>query len=280
MYLLYLAAQRVIPATLSITADTGSENDRVCSTGERITARQFFDNYVQPYARQAKIEAVFVRALDADKRPLPALVDTLKGVQIGDSISVPLFTNDRTQGRLRQSCTDKWKVRAIHQEARRRGIKTLYSAIGFHAGEAHRIKGEYLETISGFDYYQPMTKRGSQLRKVKWLRHYYPLIDLRLNRSQIRAALDRLKIPYLLTTECDHCPHQDYDRWSMHTPEVINELAALESTWGGKLFLTDQRIPLKDALVAMAARDQIRRRQGELFTEPEFGCDDGAYCGI
>lgn len=31
MYLFYLACHRRIPATLSITGDTGGENDRVCS---------------------------------------------------------------------------------------------------------------------------------------------------------------------------------------------------------------------------------------------------------
>lgn len=280
MYLLYLAAQGIIPATLSITADTGSENDRVCSTGERMTAPEFFERYVRPYADNHGIEAVMVRSLDKSGQPLPPLVDILREARPGDSISVPLFTNDRTAGRLLQSCTDKWKIRAIHQEARRRGIKLLYSAIGFHAGEAHRLKGNFTEESAGFNYYQPLIKRKKKLTPVKWLRHYYPLIDLKLNREQIRQELDRIGLPYLVTTECDMCPHQDYARWKMHTPEVINEIAEIERQWDGKLFFTDHRIPLKEALQEMAELDEIRQLQGSLFDLPDFGCESGAYCGI
>lgn len=286
MYLLHLAAQRIIPATLSITADTGSENDRVCSTGERMTAPEFFQRYVQPYGERYGIETVMVRSVDKDKKPLPPLIDVLRQSQGDDfqsltkGISVPLFTNDRSAGRLKQSCTDKWKVRAIHQEARRRGVKLLHSAIGFHAGEAHRLKGNFTEESGGFSYYQPLVKRKKQLTPIKWLRHYYPLIDLKLNREQIRQELERVNLPYLVTTECDMCPHQDYARWKMHTPEVINEIAKIEAKWDGKLFFTDRRIPLKEALREMAALDEIRQLQGSLFDLPDFGCESGAYCGI
>jgi hypothetical protein len=63
----------------------------------------------------------------------------------------------------------------------------------------------------------------------------------------------------------------------MHTPEVIDELAAMESRWHGKLFLTDQRIPLKQALEVMRLKQIQKEAQGEL---PAFGCENGAYCGI
>lgn len=286
MYLLYLAAQQIIPATLSITADTGSENDRVCSTGERITAPEFFERYVKPYGEQHGIETVMVRSVDKDKNQMPPLIDILRKAKSSDfkeltrGIAVPLFTNDRSAGRLKQNCTDKWKVRAIHQEARRRGITELHSAIGFHAGEAHRLKGDFIGEINGFGYYQPLTKRGARLTRIKWLRHYYPLIDLRLNREQIRRELDRTGLPYLVTTECDMCPHQDYARWKMHAPEVIDEIAEIERQWGGRLFFTDRRIPLKDALAEMAEIEEVRKLQGSLFDLPDFGCESGAYCGI
>ena len=284
MKLLQLAAEGRIPATVSITADTGSETDRVCSTGERLSAPEFFRRYVRPYAESHGIEAVMVRAVDVNKQPLPPLIDVLRNSS-GDTfkemiraISVPLFTNDKSAGRLMQSCTDKWKIRAIHQEARQRGIELLRSAIGFHSGEVHRLKAGWQETDGEFEVYKPLTKRDGRLTTVKWLEHYYPLIDLRLNRQQIREDLDRAKLPYLVTTECDHCPHQDYQRWAMHTPEVIDELAQIESKWQGKLFFTDRRIPLKSALAQMEREHELQSRQGSLFIN--FGCEEGAYCGI
>lgn len=280
MYLLYLAAHRMIPATLSITADTGSESDRETNTGERISAPDFFMRYVRPYAEKHGIEAVMVRAQDVSGQPLPPLIDVLRGRndELKKSVSVPLFTNDRTAGRLRQSCTDKWKVRAIHQEARRRGVTLLRSAIGFHAGESHRLKAEWLRADAGFDYYKPYQKRRGKLVTVKWLEHYYPLIDLQMNRQQIREELEREGVPYLVTTECDMCPHQDYQRWAAHRPEAIQEIARIESEWGGRLFFTDRRIPLLDALKEMRQEDEAKQRQGQLFAD--FGCESGAYCGI
>lgn len=285
MYLLYLAAQRLIPATLSITADTGSENDRVCSTGERMTAHEFFARHVKPYAAAHGIEAVFVRARNKHGQELPPLIDVLRQLrgesfkEISKGISVPLFTNDRSAGRLRQSCTDKWKVRAIHQEARRRGVKLLRSAIGFHRGESDRIKAAWQETDGEFEIFKPYVKRGGRLKTIKWLEHYYPLVDLRLNREQIRGELERIGLPYLITTECDHCPHQDYERWAAHRPEVIQKLVQIEKQWGGKLYFTDRRIPLDQALEQMRADHERRQQQGSLFAA-SFGCEGGAYCGI
>lgn len=280
MYLLYLAAKGVIPATLSITANTGSENDRTTSTGERISAPDFFARYVRPYAERHGIEAIMIRAQDKTGVPLPPLIDVLRGANddLRKSVSVPLFTNDRTAGRLRQSCTDKWKIRAIHQEARRRGITLLQSAIGFHAGESHRLKAEWLRSEAGFDYYKPYQKRKGKLVKVQWLEHYYPLIDMQMNRQQVREELEKEGIPYLTTTECDMCPHQDYSRWAAHRPEVIQEIAEIEAQWGGKLFLTDRRKPLLEALQEMKRETEEGERQGQLFVD--FGCEDGAYCGI
>lgn len=282
MFLLKLAAEREIPATVSITADTGSENDRVCSTGERMSAPSFFHRYVKPYAEAHGIEAVFVRSLDKDKMPLPSIIDILRrggsGPQFEDMIrgvSVPLFTNDKSRGRLRQSCTDKWKIRAVNQEAKRRGISLLRSAIGFHAGEAHRIKAKYLRQDGPWDVWKPQTNRDGKMRDIRWLEHYYPIVDMGLNREGVRKELEKAGLPYLVTTECDMCPHQDLARWNMHTPEVIQEAADLEAKWQGKLFFTALRIPLKEALSVM--RQKELGKQDEL---PGFGCENGAYCGI
>jgi hypothetical protein len=285
IFMLHLAALGELPSRVSITADTGSELDRVCSNGERMTAPAFFERFVKPYALDHGIEALLVRAQDENQQDLPAVITKLRSAGTGGNdfesiikgISVPLFTNDKSRGRLRQSCTDKWKIRAINQEAKRRGVTPLRIAIGYHAGECHRLKARFIKTEDGFSIYKPQVTRDGAVKDVQWLEHYYPLIDLGLDREAIRARLVKAGLPYLITTECDCCPHQDYARWIMHTPEVIDELAAMESRWHGKLFLTDQRIPLKQALEVMRLKQIQKEAQGEL---PAFGCENGAYCGI
>ena len=114
--------------------------------------------------------------------------------------------------------------------------------------------------------------RDGVRKPIVWLEHYYPCIDLKLNREAIRKELEKVGLPYLVTTECDWCPHQDYARWAMHTPEVIDEAAKVEAAWGGKLFFTAQRIPLKEALA------QMKIAKGG--APADFGCDSGGLCGI
>lgn len=292
MLLLHLAATKQIPATLSLTSDTGSELDRVCSDGTRMTSRQFFDLHVSPYAETHGIEAVFVRSRYENNEELPPIDDVLRNSssigkaggsfdQMVKGLHVPLFTNDRSKGRLLQSCTDKWKIRAIHQEARRRGVTLLRSAIGFHFGEVDRVKSTFLRNEAGWDIWKPSIRRKNRKtgvvvsKEVRWLEHYHPLIDLKLNREDIRAKLKEIGLPYLVTTECDRCPHQDYKRWMMHTPESLDETAAIEAGWGGKLFFTSKRIPLKQALEQMRVEQMARQAQPSLFP-----CESAAYCGV
>lgn len=288
MFLLHLAAEREIPATLSITADTQGEYDRVCSTGQRMTAEAFFEKHVRPYAEKHGIEAIMVRSQNRYGVELPGLLDILhNSAALGacqddfdhmvKGLLMPFFTNDRSRGRLRQTCTDKMKIRAVNQEAKRRGIKTLRNAIGFHAGECHRIKARYLKDDNGFSVYKPQVNRQGTMIDVKWLEHYYPCIDLGVDREKIRTILHKVGLPYLVTTECDFCPHQDWQRWRMHDPLVLESLAKLESCFHGKIFFTPERVPLKEALKIMEERSLDRSKQGEL---PGFGCENGAYCGI
>ena len=275
-----LAAEGKIPATVSATANTKSENDRVCSNGKRMTSIQFFHDYVEPLGQKYGIKTHLIESVDENKIPLISVLDVLRNASKRGSdnfedmvsgISVPLFTNDRTKGRLRQNCTDKWKIRALHQEARRQGVTSLRSAIGFHSGESHRIKARFLFDEGGFGIWKPQVKRDGVMVGIKWLEHYYPCVDLALDREAIQKRLKQAGIPFLVTTECDCCPHQDYSRWMMHTPAVIQEMADIEKGFNGKLFFTDKRIPLLLALEQM-------RIEGK--KESTFGCENGAYCGI
>lgn len=284
--LLWMACNGQIPASLSIAADTGSEKHRMCSDGTRMTAREFFDEHVKPYGEKHGVECVFVRALDEHKKPMPDIDEVLrlssKKSTFGEMVSgvaVPLFTNDKTRGRLMQSCTDKWKKRAIHQEGRRRGAKLMRNAIGFHSGEAGRIKSRYIGQDGGFSIYKPQAQRDDgELHDIAWLEHYHPLVDRGLNRSAIKEYLDSFGVKYLVTTECDKCPHQDFQRWSALPKEAIEEAAEIEAGWGGKLFFTPLRIPLKKAIETMGQIDRMKKAQMDIF--PEFGCKGDGLCGI
>jgi hypothetical protein len=274
MFLCVLAAEGIVPARISITADTGAENDRLCSNGRRMSAKQYYGEVVEPYCHENGIDSYFVRA-EGKKGPLPPLGDYLLRAARANkltSLKVPVFGSNG--GRLKQSCTDRWKITAIKQQLRRVGATTARTAQGIHIGEAsRRVRGRYIGPVGGFETYATTVKRSGVERVVKWLTHYYPLVDRRIRREQTREELSKRGIIYLESSECDFCPHQDWARWSRHTPESIALSAELEQAFAGEYFLTDRRIPLERALV------QLENNATDLNLDLDFGCGN-SFCGV
>jgi len=271
MKLLDMAGRREIPATVSITADTGWEQDCDLNTGEKITARDFFYNFLEPFAKERGIKAYFVRSVDKYKNPLPSIPEYLAAREKANS--VPMYGS--RGGQMLQSCTSKWKLAAMKQQLRRLGATTARSAQGIHWDEAaRRVKGTFIGLENGHSIYRDETKnkRSGKITTVKWLTHYYPLVDLRMGRQAIKVELEKLKIPYLVSSECDGCPHQDYWRWSRHTEESIAETAALEANYKGEFFFTDRIIPLREAILKMKTDAEMKR---SLFDTDIDNCDSG-----
>lgn len=263
LYLIVMAGMELFPCDVVIVADTGWENDCLWSTGKRTTAKFFFDEVTKPLAEKMGMGAVFVRALDGNGNSLPPIpVDQRLNGKV--EIDIPLFGSNG--GKLKQSCTSKWKISAVRQELRRRGATTATTALGIHSGESHRLKDN----------------------DVAWQLRSWPLLDVaetpngglrdmgigrRLSRESVIAEMDRLSIPYLVTTECDGCPHKDWARWQRTSQETINSLVVFESQFDGEYFLTKYRKPLDQALIDMELDDS--KKGGGLFDI----CDEG-YCFV
>lgn len=284
MVLFMMACRREIPATVSITACTGWERDRLWSNGRRSTLREYFDEVVSPIAKEWSFQALFVRSVDKDKKPLMDLVDHLRWCAKSgkfNNIKIPMFGSKG--GRLSQPCTGKWKVRAINQTLRTLGAKTACTAQGIHIGEAsRRVKGTYLRNEGDWSIYQTTERRSAIVNgkktkveyPIKWLTHYYPLVDLGHNREICNLKIRGEGIPYLISSECDGCPHKDLPRWERTSPEVLTELAQLESQFNGEFFFTPERVPLLQAIEIMREKEKNKPSQ-----EPDFGCQN-AICGV
>lgn len=275
MYMLVMAAEGRIPARLSITAATGWEKDCVWSTGERTTSEEYFERIVLPYASQHGIEAVLVEAVDKGGIPVAPLGEwTRQYIETGkfNHIKIPLFGSNG--GRLRQPCTSRKKITAIRQELRRRGATSARMAHGLHRGEIRRMKGIHGRVEGGF---YTLTAMDAQ-----WMSHYYPIIEAGLFRSDVQNQLVQRGIPYLLSTECDGCPHKDWPRWERTSAAVIDDIADMEEKLNGQFFFTDKRIPIREALPLMKAEWEAKHQSGNssFFDDPDFGCDEGGLCGI
>jgi hypothetical protein len=283
MYMLWLAGQRKIPATLSITADTGAEQDRVWSNGRRTSAAEFYQEVVVPMASEWGIATAFVRACDKSGTPMPSLWEhTEQMIEAGklNHIKMPLFGSEG--GRLVQMCTSRWKIAAIRQELRRRGATTARNAQGLHALEIGRMRGANYRKEGGFCTWNDVEgeRNGKPTRIVKWSSHYYPLIDFGLDRNDIQHELMRLGIPYLVTSECDFCPHQDAPRWLRTDQEMLVRIDALERRMQGQFFFTKQGAQTGRHVLQVV---EAFRYQPELMEEdvPTFGCSSvDAVCGM
>lgn len=269
LFLIVMAGEGLYPADVVIVADTGWENDMLWSTGDRTNAQLFFLNVTRPLANRYGIDAYFVRSKQdngSDYLPIPESVlskQAVAGTEEHKSeyygLDIPLFGSNG--GRLRQSCTSKWKIQAIRQQLRRLGATTATSAMGLHRDEIHRVK---------------------PAKENDWQQLIWPMLDLGTNgnlgigrtwsRIDVESELNRRNIPYLVTTECDGCPHKDWARWNRTSQQTIEELAAFEATFDGQFFLTPYRKPLKEAIALM---ENDNTKQLDLFDS----CDSG-YCFV
>jgi hypothetical protein len=242
MMCLVLAAEGKIPATVTITADTGSEVDCLWSTGEKTTAQEFFSLVIEPYAIEHGIRPFFPRAKDENGEDLPPLFEKMKAAK--HPCGVPMFGS--RGGQVKQNCTGKYKVRPIRQVLRQLGATTALTALGLTLREVGRMRHS----------------------DVQWHQHYYPLIEMRMYRAQVQDELSDRGIPYLVSSQCDMCPHKDRVRWERTAHHIIDQVAEVESLMPG-LYFTDQRIPLHQALTNFPTQES-------LF---DF-CDRGGYCFV
>lgn len=292
------AIRRKIRATVSITADTGWELDKLWNTGRRSTAREYFDEIIVPLCKGSCVTPYFVRAQDENGGDLRPLNEWVKRAAGGGPVSgVPMYGS--RGGQDMQTCTDKMKIRACRQMARRLGAKTNHNFQGLHFNEAaRRVKGIYLREENGLSVYQttllvnkkdaagnkvidPVTKKPVKIHKIiKWQTHGYPFVDAHMSRSDIYAELTKEGIPFIISTECDGCPHLDLDRWERRTPQTIDELASLEATFKGEKFFTDLRIPLKEAIAVMQKKRAAEIAAGTYKPkDTDFGCSNDR-CGM
>lgn len=234
-----------------------------------------------PYAAAHNIRAYFARANTGAGTPMQTLWDQVE--QAADngkltSIKIPLFgSND---GRLNQPCTSRWKTAAIRQTARGLGATALRAALGIHTSEAaRRMKGANPRRVDGWLTMNDIDGKISsgpnkgKPRIVQWCTRYHPLVEFRLYRDDIQRELAAAGMPYLITSECDFCPHQDAARWLRHTPERLAEIAALETKFNGEYFFTDRRIPLMQAIELMD------KNTNQDSLDLDFGCNN-AICGV
>lgn len=293
MAMLILAARGEIQGVNYVfTADTGAENYCRWASGRLSDAKTFFADVISPYSEKAGIPAFFVRSRDKSGIPLPDLMQVVASSAasfvkggVARGLHIPMYGSKG--GRYVQSCTDKYKIRAMKQQARRLGATTATAALGIHKAEAYRrVKGPIVgKTSDGmFDLYQ--TLNGKKL--LKWHTHFYPLVDLGMNRADCETLCREEGLDYIKHSECDFCPHKDLDknRWKDAPTLVLVQIEAIERNFGGELFFTSTRKPFLETITELLRREETNLEDMEdveqtgLSQDGGGDCPSGGYCFV
>ncbi len=176
-----------------------------------------------------------------------ATVDLYSGAD-KNTLVVPAFTDiEGEQGKLPKYCSQEWKTRVVQRFCRQRGIKDADQWIGFTTDEMERM-------------------RVYQAGKA-W-QHVYPLIDMRLRRSDCIALVEQMGWPTPTGSSCWMCPFRSDHEW-----EQLRDLSPDDFD---RAVQFDREIREKDPHLyihrSLQPLDQVRFDQPDMFAKP---CNSG-----
>lgn len=115
-----------------------------------------------------------------------------------DDLLIPAFTTQNGPvSKMPTFCSNEWKQRVVRRYLREIGVKSCDLWLGISINKADRMKDSGL----------------------KWLRHVYPLIDLKMNVWDCVCATARLGWPAATHSACWMCSNQGKQEWLEMSPD-------------------------------------------------------------
>lgn len=228
---------------------------------------------------QCEPESVY-RWLDWLEKELPFPVYRVTRGNLGDDFlkalektngrcgQPPFFVKGNSDGMLWRGCTQEYKIQPIKKKARElmkaAKSKTVTQWIGISLDEAHRMFPS----------------------NVKYITHMFPLLDLRLRRSDCLEWMEAHDYPRPPKSACRFCPYMSDGRWKRLKEDEPKEFElacqfdeAIRNAQGtkprgaiinGQLFVHRSLAPLRDAVLT----------DSELGQGSLFGNECKGMCGV
>ena len=202
---------------LAVIADTGREYSPVWD---------YLRDYVTPALAEAGV------TLNIAGHDL-ATVDLYSGKD-GDTLLIPAYTDKAGSGKagqLPKYCSQEWKVRVIQRFCKAHGIKDADQWIGYTTDEMARMK-VYRE-------------------EGNW-QHLYPLIALKMRRSDCYGVIENMGWPEPPRSACFMCPYRSDQEWQVmkdESPKDFQAAVELEKDiqqQDPNAFLNQRLIPLDE----------------------------------
>lgn len=195
-----------------------------------------------------------------------------------NSVMIPAFTASASgDGQVRRQCTHDWKITPIRAfiraELTRRGLKPKPGIVCSQQGISLDEAATRMRTSD-----------------VAYITNRYPLVDMKMTRSDCVTWLQRHGLPVPPKSACTFCPYKSIERWRMMKraggsdwrEAVAIDLLIREkrSNAGQLLYVHPGRRPVDQAVTIP---EDSGAKQAALWVEddPSFEavCDDG-YCGV
>lgn len=247
MAALVLAAQGRIDFPLFLFANVGDDS-------ENPGTLSYFEQYAAPYAAAHGIELVQLWRETKNGRETiyRRIIDSN-----GRRQTIPVYLSNGMPGG--RACTHDFKIQVTGAELQRRGASPKNRAVvgmGISLDEISRMKP------SNAKPYEELV---------------YPLIDLRLRRSDCPSIIRGAGLPMPPKSSCDFCPIRKLSEWQdmyEHQPDRWARACRVEDTLNGEN-ARKGREPVYLTRVGRPLRDLFKDgTQLQLLDEDE-GCDNG-----
>ncbi len=236
MAALVLSARGDLGYTHFIFANVGDDS-------ENPQTIEYVRDIAVPYARTRGLEIIPVKRETKPGKPATLLQQTIGPNKI---VPIPMYINRKPARRI---CTSDWKINVVNKWMRKHAgaAKTnrVHVGVGISMDEVHRMRTDDPERY-------PYTIME------------YPLIDLRMTRSDCEKIIADEGLPMAPKSSCWFCPFTKLQEWqSMRAdrPELFARAIELESIVAAKLpqytsvTLHRGTAALPEAVPAMASPD-------------------------
>ena len=217
----------------------------VDTTRERSTTWDYLEQWTLPALREVGVTLERVSAADyadvglfeAEDSDTPRLL-------------IPAYTAGTSErgGKLLNHCSTRWKRRVAQRWARSQGVLHADVWFGISTDELRRVR----------------------VSRERWWQHTYPLIDLRMSRSDCYAVVQRAGWPEPPKSSCWMCPHMKPQEWQdmrLHKPTEFLAAADLEM----EIQDTQPHVYLTPAMQPLESQDF----ESPFMNLDLAGCDSG-----
>lgn len=190
------------------------------------------------------------------------------------SVGIPVYMSSGAPGN--RSCTMDFKIAVCDRWLKEHGIRDVLAR---EKRLGHRLPRPLAMVglgISLDEFHRMRTDSG-----LEWKHLDYPLIDLRLDRAQCMALIERAGLPVPPKSSCWFCPYHSTRAWQAlrtHHPDLFAKAVALQT------LINERRAMLGKDEVWLSSKLKPLERvttdyvQADLF-EDEAPCESG-YCFV